>query len=137
LPGFQGASPAPPATVSELRFNLPGGVIGSSTPRGDQPKRSSLFHRPRHNRNHSATTDIRERSTEDVRSSLDRLDLSLGQEFAGGGFGGRQAKLGKLIIEDEGLKMVDMLVAANLALWWRVYDKVDGRTRGRSASFQT
>jgi hypothetical protein len=67
---------------------------------------------------------------------LDRLDLSLGQEFAGGGFGGKQAKLGKLIIEDEGLKMVDMVVAANLALWWRVYDKVDLRTRGRSASFQ-
>ena len=44
---------------------------------------------------------------EDRRNSLDRMDLSLGQEFAGGGFGGKQAKLGKIILEDEGLKMMD------------------------------
>jgi len=68
---------------------------------------------------------------------MDRLDLSLGQEFAGGGFGGKQAKLGKLIIEDEGLKMVDMIVAANLALWWRVYDKVDARAQSRRASLNS
>lgn len=60
---------------------------------------------------------------EDVRRSLDRMDLSLGQEYAGGGFGGKRAKLGKLIIEDEGLKMVDLLVAANMALWWRAYER--------------
>jgi hypothetical protein len=51
------------------------------------------------------------------------MDLSLGQEVAGGGFGGKQAKLGKLIIDDEGLKMLDLLVAANVALWWRAYEK--------------
>jgi hypothetical protein len=64
------------------------------------------------------------------------MDLSLGQEFAGGGFGGRQAKLGKLIIEDEGLKMVDLLVATNVALWWRAYEKRDIRTKtDRGGSF--
>jgi hypothetical protein len=54
----------------------------------------------------------------------DRLDLSLGQEHAGGGFGGKHAKLGKLIIENEGLQMMDLIVAANMALWWRVYEKL-------------
>jgi hypothetical protein len=93
--------------VSELRFNLPTSSK-ASTPQGEETsKRSSFFHRPRHHRNQSS-----------------EMDLSLGQEYAGGGFGGKQAKLGKLIIEDEGLKMMDLLVAANMALWWRAYEKV-------------
>jgi len=66
---------------------------------------------------------------------LDRLDLSLGQEFAGGGFGGKQAKLGKIILEDEGLKMMDLLVAANLALWWRAYEKASTPSRRDRGSF--
>jgi hypothetical protein len=64
------------------------------------------------------------------------LDLSLGQEFAGGGFAGKQAKLGKIILDDEGLKMMDLLVAANLALWWRAYEKSNtpsGGDRGNQA----
>lgn len=73
---------------------------------------------------------------DEARTSLDRLDLSLGQEFAGGGFGGKQAKLGKLIIEDEGLKMLDLLVAANMALWWRAYEKVDTKSKGDRNSLQ-
>jgi hypothetical protein len=77
----------------------------------ESSKRSSIFHRPRSSRNNS---------------SVSEMDLSLGQEIAGGGFGGKQAKLGKLIIEDEGLKMLDLLVAANMALWWRAYEKVHG-----------
>ena len=51
------------------------------------------------------------------------IDLSLAQERAGGGFQGKQAKLGKLIIEDEGVKMLDLIVAANMALWWRAYER--------------
>ena len=51
------------------------------------------------------------------------MDLKLGQELAGGGATGKQAKLGKLIIEDEGLKMIDLLVAANMGLWWRAYGR--------------
>jgi len=96
-------------TVSELRFNLP-----SSSKSEDSSKRTSLFHRPKHFRNHSGVSE---------------MDLSLGQEFAGGGYGGKQAKLGKLIIEDEGLKMLDLLVAANMALWWRAYERVDSKGR--------
>jgi hypothetical protein len=66
---------------------------------------------------------------------MDRLDLTLGQEFAGGGFGGKQAKLGKIILEDEGLKMVDLLVAANMGLWWRAYEKAGAASRGDRGSF--
>ncbi|KAF2739387.1 hypothetical protein EJ04DRAFT_549103 [Polyplosphaeria fusca] len=127
IPGLQGAPPMA-MPVSELRFNLPTSSK-ASTPRAEDSKRSSFFHRPRHGRNHSSVSDVYRPNVEDVGSSLDRMDLSLGQEFAGGGFGGRQAKLGKLIIEDEGLKMVDLLVATNLALWWRAYERVDVRSR--------
>ena len=87
---------------------------------GDESsKRSSFFHRPRSSRNNS---------------SVSEMDLSLGQEYAGGGFGGKQAKLGKLIIEDEGMKMLDLLVAANISLWWRAYEKVEARSRGDRSS---
>lgn len=34
---------------------------------------------------------------------------------------GKQAKLGKLIVEDEGLKMLDLVVAANMGVWWGVW----------------
>ncbi|TVY45452.1 hypothetical protein LSUB1_G000311 [Lachnellula subtilissima] len=50
-----------------------------------------------------------------------RLDLSLGQEKAGGGNRGKRAKLGKLIIYDEGFKMLDLVVAANIGIWWSVW----------------
>jgi hypothetical protein len=51
-----------------------------------------------------------------------RLDLSLGQEKAGGGNRGKRAKLGKLIIHDEGFKMLDLVVAANMGIWWSVWE---------------
>jgi hypothetical protein len=50
-----------------------------------------------------------------------RLDLSIGQERAGGGNRGKRAKLGKLIIYDEGFKMLDLIVAANMGVWWSVW----------------
>ncbi|KAF8866114.1 hypothetical protein BDZ45DRAFT_735401 [Acephala macrosclerotiorum] len=52
----------------------------------------------------------------------DRLDLSIGREKAGGGNRGKRAKLGKLIIHDEGLKMLDLSVAANMGIWWSVWE---------------
>jgi hypothetical protein len=50
-----------------------------------------------------------------------RLDLSLGRERAGGGRKGKSAKLGKLVLRDEGLKMADLVVAACMGVWWDVY----------------
>ncbi|KAG9237835.1 hypothetical protein BJ875DRAFT_452573 [Amylocarpus encephaloides] len=51
-----------------------------------------------------------------------RFDLSLGQEKAGGGNRGKRAKLGKLVVHDEGFKMLDLLVAANMGVWWSVWE---------------
>ncbi|KAF2631656.1 hypothetical protein BU25DRAFT_193227 [Macroventuria anomochaeta] len=132
IPGLQGAPPAA-ATVSEMKFNLPS-VNKAPSPREETSKRSSLFKRGRHSRNNSVSVN-RNEGVEDARSSLDRMDLSLGQEFAGGGFGGKQAKLGKIILEDEGLKMMDLLVATNIGLWWRAYEKAQAAARGDRSGF--
>ena len=126
------------ATVSELRFNLPSSkAFGSPIPKSSLPgtpreaKRSSIFssHRKKHSSSSLQTPEPVSLSAANgyfgSKVELeDRLDLTLGQEHAGGGFGGKQAKLGKLIIENEGLLMMDLVVAANMALWWRVYEKV-------------
>lgn len=128
IPSSIGSSPnAAPAVVSELRFNLPNKSIfgGPRSPIKDDAKRHSGLLRSRHNRNRSTASDLEP----ELDDRSERLDLSLGQEQAGGGFGGKQAKLGKLILEDEGLKMMDLLVAANLGLWWRAYERTDGRSR--------
>jgi hypothetical protein len=53
----------------------------------------------------------------------DRLDLSLGQEKAGGGNRGKRAKMGKLIIHDEGIKMLDLVVCGNMGIWWEGWEK--------------
>jgi hypothetical protein len=50
------------------------------------------------------------------------LDLSIGQEKAGGGNRGKRAKLGKLVIHDEGFKMLDLVVAVNIGVWWSVWE---------------
>ena len=126
------------ATVSELRFNLPSSkAFGSPNPKSSIPgtpreaKRSSIFssHRKKTSSSSLQTPDPASLSSANgyfgSKVELeDRLDLALGQEHAGGGFGGKQAKLGKLIISNEGLLMLDLVVAANMALWWRVYEKV-------------
>lgn len=167
--------PAIPATVSELRFNLPSTNAATST----RPQSSSssthrsIFHLHRksigsHDSGSSSSLTLpesqhrrgqsdhgpererdglggfldRQRSPErhlgrrdglgasasgrystDLATNGSKLDLSLGQELAGGGMGGKQVKLGKLIVEFEGLKMLDLVVASNMALWWRAYEK--------------
>ena len=57
----------------------------------------------------------------DSSTSSSRLDLKLGREQAGGGRRGKSAKLGKLVLRDEGLKMADLVVAACVGVWWDVY----------------
>lgn len=154
--------PVLPATVSELRFNLP----STSSAALMRPKSSSssthrsIFHLHRksigshdigstsslalpesqHRRGQSDQGPgrdgwsggrdgsggflDRQRSPErHDPGNTSKLDLSLGQELAGGGMGGKQVKLGKLIVEFEGLKMLDLVVASNMALWWRAYEK--------------
>ncbi|GAB7352636.1 hypothetical protein MBLNU459_g3006t2 [Dothideomycetes sp. NU459] len=119
------------ADVSELRFNLPSTktlLPPARSPAETTSNRSSYIGRPLFQR-HTASDPF---SDQGVRTSTDssnyfdedgNIDLTLGQERAGGGFQGKQAKLGKLIIEDEGYKMLDLVVAANMALWWRAYGR--------------
>jgi len=116
--------------VSELRFNLPTSkTFGSPAPKSSapgiprEPKQSSFFSSQTHQQSspHSGPQDV---GFAQESEHGERLDLSLGQEHAGGGFGGKQAKLGKLIVASEGLQMLDLVVAANMAVWWRVYDRL-------------
>ncbi|KAF6241226.1 hypothetical protein HO173_001021 [Letharia columbiana] len=122
------------AQVSELRFNLPSSkTLGSPASKSLVPgtrreaKRSSSLFPHQHRQRSSSSFEAKDRHEAGYFAPKvefeERLDLSLGQEHAGGGFGGKQAKLGKLIIEKEGLQMLDLIVAANMALWWRVYER--------------
>lgn len=69
---------------------------------------------------HSSVSPAQPTSSED-NDEEGRLSLRLGREKAGGGFRGQSAKLGKLIIEDEGLKMCDLVVGAAMGVWWQHY----------------
>ncbi|OJD32686.1 uncharacterized protein BKCO1_3700019 [Diplodia corticola] len=113
-------------TVSELRFNLPA-MRGQPTNTEERTsKRASFLHRKQ-----TPSVSSLGPSAQDILGGVANLDLSLGLEYAGGGFGGKQAKLGKLIIRDEGLKMMDLVVAANMSLWCRAYEKVEAAGRSR------
>lgn len=124
LSASAGASNTVP--VSELRFNLPA---------------TDLFH----------SKEDRERAAREVKEGLGRLVRSpggydvpkydeygdeieeeeaavfdwsaLGRERAGGGARGRKAKLGKLLIYDEGCKMLDLVVASNMGIWWQAWER--------------
>ncbi|KAF2233019.1 hypothetical protein EV356DRAFT_229789 [Viridothelium virens] len=132
--------------VSELRFNLPpaSGVASLARPKGIGRFHSEVATTSTSSAANPvsaapispilanmAAEDLRQGRDsfdfDDVEGGVARLDLSLGQERAGGGFSGKQAKLGKLILWDEGLKMMDLLVAANVALWCRAYGSVEPR----------
>lgn len=118
-------------TISELKFNLPSSQALRSAPKDPRAREKNQYKRVSRFWKHQSSDFSAEdgrilQSSEQVADDDDddRMDLSLGQEHAGGGLGGKQAKLGKLIIQPEGLQMLDLLVAANMSMWWRVYDKV-------------
>nr|OQO30092.1 hypothetical protein B0A51_02654 [Rachicladosporium sp. CCFEE 5018] len=126
LPGSTGV-----VDVSELRFNLPSSSRSVPVATSKAEKRGSYF--SKHQRMRSADSwgggisphSAAEAGDNDVETYDDsRLDLSLGQERAGGGLGGKQAKLGKLIIHPGGLAMLDLVVAANMGLWWRAWERL-------------
>ncbi|KAL2361886.1 hypothetical protein RJZ56_005227 [Blastomyces dermatitidis] len=129
------------ATAAELRFNLP---IFSTPHKNNNHHQQHQHHQQQQHQHqytqhekthHSNTHYTRSSSTHTpatravrLRSQVEefagRLDLSLGRERAGGGVFGKSAKLGKLIVEDEGLKMLDLVVAACMGVWWGVYDNL-------------
>lgn len=119
-----------PVELSELRFNLPNSnkttirprsafAAGAVVPNSDRRPHSSLSLSTSTNNPHDDDDDDDDFDDHDV-----RILQNLGQEKAGGGFGGKQAKLGKLIIWPDGVQMLDLLVAANVGLWWRAWEKV-------------
>lgn len=118
VPGQSGTSNL---EVSELRFNLP--TASRSTPSETSEKRSSYFHGIHKRFGSFDTLGDPDATPTFAIDENGRIDLTLGKERAGGGFGGRQAKLGKLIVRPEGLKMLDLLVSANIGLWWRAYER--------------
>jgi len=103
--------------VSELRFNLPS---------------ADLFRSSHHKHGGSKDLHVRfdrflnlearggDNSDEDDDGGY---DMNLGRERAGGGNRGKRAKLGKLIIHDEGLKMLDLVVACNVGIWWGAWER--------------
>lgn len=114
-----------PHPISELRFNLPASNSNPSPHHHQTSNRPSFLLPPRHHHHRTPTqptTPSPHQPNDDDEDDSARMDLSLGQERAGGGPGGKEAKLGKLIVENHGLDMLDLLVAANVAVWWGVYD---------------
>jgi hypothetical protein len=77
---------------------------------------------PQANDDEEEAEEEEEAETEAEAPSTSRLDLELARERLGGGRTGKSAKLGKLVLRDEGLKMADLLIAASMAVWWGVYD---------------
>jgi len=119
--------------VSELRFNLPSKShqrmssrdVGATKTSQLSEQFSKLLHqKPRAYAAHADTDDESDDEDDyDDNGETAGLDLSLGREHAGGGSRGRRAKLGKLIIHDEGLKMLDLVVAANIGVWWTAWER--------------
>ncbi|KAL2129839.1 hypothetical protein VTI74DRAFT_7251 [Chaetomium olivicolor] len=110
--------------VSELRFNLPQGALHKAHSERDGAFKGGLsgqFSRLLHHRSRSSD-DESDDDCDDYDTTP--MDLSLGKENAGGGNRGKRAKLGKLVIHDEGLKMLDLVVAANIGVWWTSWGRM-------------
>lgn len=106
--------------VSELRFNLPGSDLfpSSEVPKGDSDRKLGHFSKlvkPMIDRGYG--------DEDDEDDFVSPFDVNVGGERAGGGNRGKRAKLGKLIIYHDGRKMLDLLVAANMGLWWGTWEK--------------
>lgn len=110
--------------VSELRFNLPSTDLFNSKEDRERAARELaeglgrlLVRSPGgHDRERDAYDD------EDGEEPI--FDFSgLGKERAGGGNRGKRAKLGKLLIHDEGIKMLDLTVATNMGIWWQAWER--------------
>ncbi|KAI1057117.1 hypothetical protein LB507_002268 [Fusarium sp. FIESC RH6] len=99
--------------MSELRFNLPTAELFKSPEVREEVKTQLQGHFNKLLRRDEKLDD----------GMVSPFDLNLGKEKAGGGNRGKRAKLGKLIIYPDGLKMLDLLVSANMGLWWQVWEK--------------
>ncbi|KAI1115469.1 hypothetical protein F5Y14DRAFT_410639 [Nemania sp. NC0429] len=103
--------------ISELRFNLPSSDLVTEKKSTEGGARARDHIQSQFNKMVAKAQGL-EDSDDDL-----HLDLSLGREKAGGGNRGKRAKMGKLIIFDEGLKMLDLAVAANVGVWWTTWER--------------
>lgn len=69
----------------------------------------------------SPSTQTSDDEDEDAEED-DGLD-DLGREKAGGGNRGKRVKLAKLIIYHEGMQMLDLVVAANMGVFWKIWHR--------------
>ncbi|KAI2615073.1 hypothetical protein GGR54DRAFT_613967 [Hypoxylon sp. NC1633] len=104
--------------ISELRFNLPSSELFAE-------KRSTEGGaRARDQLQSQFTKVLHKAQGYDHDDDEDwHFDMSLGREKAGGGNRGKRAKMGKLIVFDDGLKMLDLVVAANVGVWWTAWER--------------
>ncbi|KAI1098027.1 hypothetical protein F4804DRAFT_325840 [Jackrogersella minutella] len=104
--------------ISEIRFNLPSSELFTE-------KRSTEGGARTRDQLQSQFTRVLQKAQGlDIDDDPDwHLDLSLGREKAGGGNRGKRAKMGKLIVFEEGLKMMDLVVAANVGVWWTAWER--------------
>ncbi|KAH6638694.1 hypothetical protein BKA67DRAFT_665636 [Truncatella angustata] len=107
--------------ISELRFNLPSSELFNAK-HSDPSKPHEARERTRDKILNSITNKTEDDVDDEEYESVG-FDMSLGRERAGGGIRGKRAKMGKLIIWDEGLKMLDLVVAANVGVWWSVWEQ--------------
>ncbi|KAI5864048.1 hypothetical protein GGS23DRAFT_562691 [Durotheca rogersii] len=121
----EGTHKAKAYAVSELRFSLPSGELlhaDKRPPEGGVRARDQLqgqLNKVIQKAQHGLGYDDDYDDDDDW-----HFDLSLGREKAGGGNRGKRAKMGKLIVFDEGLKMLDLVVAANVGVWWTVWERM-------------
>ncbi|KAF4592315.1 oxidoreductase-like protein [Ophiocordyceps camponoti-floridani] len=115
-----GTSSSKPAaeTVSELRFNLPASEVLGEQAKGAREQWRGNFGkllRP-------ATSGGQGGGNDD--DAVSPFEVNFGKERAGGGNRGTRVKLGKLIVYHDGLKMLDLVVAANIGVWWEAWEKM-------------
>ncbi|KAM0551323.1 hypothetical protein ACHAPJ_008428 [Fusarium lateritium] len=114
----QGQSQGGGMAMSELRFNLPTAELFKSAEGREEVKNQIQGHF-----NKLLRRDDRSDVAYDNDGMVSPFDINLGREKAGGGNRGKRAKLGKLIIYPDGLKMLDLLVSANMGLWWQAWER--------------
>ncbi|KAI1132663.1 hypothetical protein F5Y10DRAFT_231038 [Nemania abortiva] len=104
--------------ISELRFNLPSNELLTDKKSTEGGMRARDHIQDQFNKMVAKAQGLEDSDDGDF-----HFDLSLGREKAGGGNRGKRAKMGKLIIFDEGLKMLDLAVAANVGIWWTTWER--------------
>ena len=105
------------APMSELRFNLPSVELFGGGRRGKIAR--------------DAQDKFARYVLQDPGLSSDEAEddwemeilTGVGREDAGGGNRGNRVKMGKLILHHEGIKAMDLVVSANVGVWWSAWER--------------